>query len=115
MQLGIQSTLFTSLISSPAGDTLEPGVFNPARLLIFDPDKEGNDTAATARVLEKIKLLESDEAARELWFSQPSVLPSANEWLTDWCRNASDLFRAALLRKGHRVWPTLKADGVPNP
>lgn len=86
-----------------------------ARLLVFDPDKEGNDTAATARVLEKIKLLESDDAAQELWFSQPSVLPSANEWLTDWCRNASDLFRAALLRKGHRVWPTLKADGVPNP
>jgi len=94
--------------TSTAGDTLEPGIFNPSRYIVFDPEHDGGDDAAAAHVVEQIKLLESNATAQERWFSQPSVLPAGARWLNEWCHNATDFFRKALLRKGHRVWPNLK-------
>lgn len=91
-----------SICIAIAGDTLEPGVFNPLRTIHFDPT-DGGEAAALQRVLEAVHQLETNESARRIFFAQPALLPTADAWINAWCDNATALMRDALHRKGHRV------------
>lgn len=95
----MQSACSKRLLSH-AGDTLEPGVFNPRRIIVFDPSIEGGEAAALSRVLETIRLLEHNESFRAAWFAEPALLPTADAWATNWCETAAALLRSALTRKG---------------
>jgi hypothetical protein len=66
------------------GDAVEPGVFNPARILRFN----GSTAAITAAVAR----LESDAAAADAFFAQPALLPTAQAWVDAWCDRAAARF-----------------------
>lgn len=82
------------------GDTLEPGFFNPRRIVEFNPNGEGGETVAIAHVKDVVQRLEGDENARAAWFAEPALLSTASSWIANWCDNATAVLRSALHRKG---------------
>jgi len=68
------------------GDTpIESGfVFNRRRIIHYTSNEE---------VGGKVKRLMEDKRAREEWFREPVLKPSAHMWLAQWCSDARQLIR----------------------
>lgn len=64
------------------GDTLDPGVFNPHRLLRLD----GNMT----ELMRRVQRLEDDAEYRREFFSHPVLAPTAQAWADAWCGLAGE-------------------------
>lgn len=76
------------------GDGLEPGFWNPARVLVLEPD--GRNLPALA---ERVYALETNATARAEFFAQPVLAAGADAWAGKWCDDAERLLRDAILSK----------------
>lgn len=59
---------------------------------------ESGSTEHVNALVERVEALETDEAARAAFFSEPILDPGAEAWVRRWCLRASRLLRGALLR-----------------
>ena len=76
------------------GDPIDDEVFNPARVLVLR-DAGGGDLDMAALVA-RARELETDAAAREAFFAQPILAPTANDYMERWCSRTSALLKKAL-------------------
>ena len=76
------------------GDTpLDPLVFNPARIIVYDGTNNRSVGDAVAR-------LEGDEDYRREWFARPVLQPTAQAWLDGWVARFGGLLGDAMRRRG---------------
>jgi hypothetical protein len=86
----------------------QPQVWNPARILMYDPVGDADGVALAAR----IRTLEGSRAAQDAFFAQPVLQPGAERWVEDRCIDIARVFEAGMWRKlGH----LLAAAGIKKP
>lgn len=73
--------------------TFPSDVFNPARVLFYDPvaDKDGAD------LLRRIHELEANDDVRKKFFAQPVLAPTAQAWAHATCASAANKIARALV------------------
>ena len=69
-----------------------PQFFNIARIIRFNETADVNATA----VLAAVRSLEDNATARSIFFAQPLLAPSAQEWVNEACARAGDVLVGAL-------------------
>jgi hypothetical protein len=75
---------------------IESAVFHPGRILKFNDTLEDGLQVLTNHV----RALSQDATYRTAFFQQPWLQPTADAWVQNWCRHATDLLSAALLKHG---------------